>query len=94
MTELVKDIKLSFDVYKRLLDLKLSRGFTSFNDVIRHLLDVHEGKKSDNILCNDFTETKASLAGWAKILVKKGILIPSYEDPEIYRLNPDVVKCT
>jgi hypothetical protein len=71
MTELIKDIKLDYVTYKRLTDLKIANNFRNYSEVIKYLLDVYEGKRSDNVLCIDFAETKASLVGWSKLLVKK-----------------------
>jgi hypothetical protein len=96
MSELVKDVKLSIDVYKRLLDIKFTRGFSNFNEVVRYLLDVHDNKvtpANNNSLCLELAETRGSIAVWGKVLRKKGILIPSNDDPEIYVLNKEALGC-
>jgi hypothetical protein len=96
MSELVKDIKLSVDVYKRLLELKLTKSFSNFNETIRYLLDVYDGKvrpENNNSLCVELSETRGSISVWGKVLRKKGILIPTQEDPEIYTLNKEALGC-
>jgi hypothetical protein len=97
MSELVKDVKLSIDVYKRLLELKLTQGFSNFNEVVRHLLEVYDGKvkpeNNNNALCLELAETRGSISVWGKVLKKKGILIPTQEDPEIYVINKEILGC-
>jgi len=96
MSELVKDVKLSLDVYKRLLDIKVSKGFSNFNETIRYLLDIHDNKvrpENNNALCLELAETRGSITVWGKVLKKKGILIPSSDDPEIYTLNKELLGC-
>jgi hypothetical protein len=96
MSELVKDVKLSIDVYKRLLDIKLTQGFSNFNEVVRHLLDVYDGKvtpTNNNSLCSELGETRGSISVWGKVLRKKGILIPTQEDPEVFMLNKELLGC-
>jgi hypothetical protein len=97
MSELVKDVKLSLDVYKRLVNLKIEKGLSNFNDVVRFLLDVHDGKAApttpNNSLCAELAETRGSITVWGKVLRKKGILIPTQEDPEIYVLNRELLGC-
>jgi hypothetical protein len=96
MSELVKDVKLSLDVYKRLLDIKVSKGFSNFNEVVRYLLDVHDNKvtpANNNSLCLELAETRGSITVWGKVLRKKGILIPTQEDPEIYVINKEILGC-
>jgi hypothetical protein len=98
MSELIKDIKLSIDVYKRLLDIKVSKGLSSFNEVVRYLLDVYDGKvrpenNNTNTLCVELGETRGSVTVWGKVLRKKGILIPTADDPEIYVLNKELLGC-
>ena len=96
MSELIKDIKLSIDVYKRLLDIKVSKGLSNFNEVVRYLLSVYDGKvkpENNNSLCVELGETRGSISVWGKVLKKKGILIPTQEDPEIYTLNKELLGC-
>jgi hypothetical protein len=97
MSELVKDVKLSLDVYKRLLELKLSKSFSNFNEVVRYLLDIHDNKirpeNNSSSLCVELAETRGSITVWGKVLRKKGILIPSSDDPEIYTLNKELLGC-
>jgi hypothetical protein len=96
MSELVKDVKLSIDVYKRLLELKLTKSFSNFNEVVRYLLSVYDGKvtpANNNSLCSELAETRGSIVVWGKVLRKKGILIPSSDDPEIYILNKEMLGC-
>ena len=96
MSELVKDVKLSLDVYKRLLDIKIAKSFSNFNEVVRYLLDIHDNKvrpENNNALCLELSETRGSIAVWGKVLKKKGILIPSSDDPEIYVLNKELLGC-
>ena len=96
MSELVKDVKLSLDVYKRLLELKVSKGLSNFNETIRYLLSVYDGKvkpENNNNLCVELGETRGSISVWGKVLKKKGILIPTQEDPEIYVLNKEALGC-
>jgi len=96
MSELIKDVKLSLDVYKRLLDIKLTQGFSNFNETIRYLLNVYDGKvkpENNSSLCVELAETRGSIAVWGKVLRKKGILIPTQEDPEIYILNKELLGC-
>jgi len=97
MSELIKDIKLSLDVYKRLTYIKLAQGFSNFNEVVRYLLSVYDGKvtptNNNNALCSELAETRGSITVWGKVLRKKGILIPSSDDPEIYTLNKELLGC-
>jgi hypothetical protein len=96
MSELVKDVKLSLDVYKRLLDIKLTQGFSNFNEVVRYLLDIHDNKlrpENNNTLCSELAETRGSITVWGKVLKKKGILIPTQEDPEVFMLNKELLGC-
>jgi hypothetical protein len=96
MSELVKDVKLSIDVYKRLLDIKVSKRFNNFNETIRYLLDIHDNKvrpENNNSLCLELAETRGSISVWGKVLRKKGILIPSSDDPEIYVINKEALGC-
>ena len=95
MSELVKDVKLSIDVYRRLLNIKLAQGFSNFNEVVRYLLDIHDNKvkPENNTLCSELAETRGSITIWGKVLKKKGILIPTQEDPEIYTLNKELLGC-
>jgi hypothetical protein len=97
MSELIKDVKLSIDVYKRLLDIKVSKGLSNFNETIRYLLNVYDGKvkpeNNNNALCSELSETRGSIVVWGKVLRKKGILIPASDDPEIYVLNREALGC-
>ena len=96
MSELVKDVKLSIDVYKRLLDIKVSKSFSNFNEVVRYLLDIHDNKvkpENNNALCSELSETRGSISVWGRVLKKKGILIPTQEDPEIFMLNKELLGC-
>jgi len=97
MSELIKDIKLSIDVYRRLLELKLTKSFSNFNEVVRYLLDIHDNKvkpeNNNNALCLELAETRGSISVWGKVLRKKGILIPSSDDPEVYVINKEILGC-
>ena len=97
MSELVKDVKLSLDVYKRLLELKVSKGLSNFNEVVRYLLSVYDGKvkpeNNNNALCSELAETRGSITVWGKVLRKKGVLIPTQDDPEIYVINKELLGC-
>jgi hypothetical protein len=96
MSELVKDVKLSIDVYKRLLELKLAKSFSNFNEAVKYLLDIHDNKvkpENNNTLCLELAETRGSISVWGKVLRKKGILIPSSDDPEIYVINKEILGC-
>jgi hypothetical protein len=83
-------------VYKRLLDIKVSKGLSNFNEVVRYLLDIHDNKlrpENNNSLCSELGETRGSISVWGKVLRKKGILIPTSDDPEIYVINKELLGC-
>ncbi len=87
---LLKDIKVDLNVYKQLIDIKMSNSFRNMNEVIRYLLTKANNNTVSNCLdLGKFNETRASLNAWAKILIKymlsNKILIEVEEG--IYALN-------
>jgi Mg/Co/Ni transporter MgtE len=77
-------------------------GARTYDEVIRRLIDVYleytklVGRLSvRKLLCNDLSESKASVAGWVRILLSKlsdpellpyamEYLVPDPEDPGVY----------
>jgi len=92
-------------VARKLQSLKRELGAGTWDQLLELLTKALEGwreiqtrKRVTKVLCNDFKESRASLAAWAKLLAKKletkeeiatalEMLKPSIEDPTALEVN-------
>jgi hypothetical protein len=95
-------VAVSVETKVRLEGLRSRLGARTYDEVIRKLIDVYLeytkllGRLSvRDLLCNDLSEAKASVAGWVRVLLSKledpkllpyamEYLVPDPQDPGIY----------
>ncbi|MEM4061117.1 MAG: hypothetical protein QXK11_11500 [Pyrobaculum sp.] len=69
-------IIISVDVKMELDALRAELGARSFNEVIKRLIDERKeiaSRRIKSIVCNDMSEVSASLVGWTRLLMSRGL---------------------